>query len=177
MRAAKMLRSLMESMEENSHLDEELQNDLGIALSHANPQTKKMPLFQESLKYYQEYDKKLNAQKKDGTARWGTKWIESAAAQEKWKTYEQVSTTASDAVVNADHATLARIHSYDHYLELHGLRLHSDAEIRQYMNEYKQSLIDEAAANQEMNRALSKLTKVEKPPFPDSIEHDWSEPR
>jgi hypothetical protein len=167
----------MESMELDGRLDEELQNDLGIALSHANPQTKKMPLFEESLKYYVEYDKKLNAQKKDGTARWGTEWIASAEAQAKWKTYEQASTTASNAVVNADHATLARIHSYDHYLELHGLRLHSDAEIRQYMNEYKQSLLDEAAANRQMNVALEKLNKVEKPPFPDSIEHDWSEPR
>ena len=177
MRAAKMLRGLMESMEQNGRLDEELQNDLGIALSHANAQTKKMPLFEESLKYYLEYDKKLNAQKKDDTARWGTQWIETATAQEKWNTYEQASTTASNAVVNADHATLARIHSYDHYLELHGLRLHSDAEIRQYMNEYKQSLLDEAAANRQMNVALGKLSKVEKPPFPDRIEHDWSEPR
>lgn len=176
MRAVKVLRGLMESMEQNGRLDEELQNDLGIALSHANPQTKKLPLFADSLKYYMDYDKKLNEQKKDGTARWGTKWVSTKEAEEKWKTYERASTVANDAVVNADHATLARIHSYDHYLELHGLRLHSDAEIKMYMNEYKQSLIDEAAAQKQMNKALEKLSKVDKPPFPDSIEHDWAEP-
>jgi tetratricopeptide (TPR) repeat protein len=176
MRAVKVLRGLMESMEQDSRLDEELQNDLGIALSHANPQTKKLPLFAESLKYYMEYDKKLNEQKKDGTARWGPKWVSTKDAEEKWKTYQRASTVANDAVVNADHATLARIHSYDHYLELHGLRLHSDAEIKMYMDEYKQSLIDEAAAQKQMNKALEKLSKVDKPPFPDTIEHDWAEP-
>lgn len=176
MRAVKVLRGLMESMEQNGRLDEELQNDLGIALSHANPQTKKLPLFADSLKYYMDYDTKLNERKKDGTARWGTKWVSTKEAEEKWKTYQRASTVANDAVVNADHATLARIHSYDHYLELHGLRLHSDAEIKMYMDEYKQSLIDEAAAQKQMNKALEKLSHVDKPPFPDTIEHDWAEP-
>jgi tetratricopeptide (TPR) repeat protein len=176
MRAVKVLRGVMESLEQNGRLDEELQNDLGIALSHANPQTKKLPLFAESLKYYLDYDKKLNEQKKDGTARWGTQWVSTKDAEEKWKTYQRASTVADDAVVNADHSTLARIHSYDHYLELHGLRLHSDAEIKMYMNEYKQSLIDEAAAQKQMNKALEKLSQVDKPPFPDTIEHDWAEP-
>lgn len=177
MRAVKILRGLMEAMEQDSHFDEELQNDLGIALSHANAQAKQSDYFRASLKYYMDYDKKLNAQRKDGQARWGTKWIDSEDAADKWKKYENVSQEAAQAATIADHATLDRIHSYDHYVELNGLRLHSDAEIKQYMNEYKQSLINEAAANKQLNRAMEKLARVEKPPFPDSIEHDWTEPR
>jgi tetratricopeptide (TPR) repeat protein len=178
MRAVKMLRGLMEAMEQDSRFDEELQNDLGIALSHASAQTTKLPLFQESLKYYMEYDKKLNAQRKDGTARWGIQWIPTEDAQDKWKTYEKASDAAADAVKIADHAQLARVHAHDNYLEITGgLRLHGDAEIIQRTNEYKQSLRDEAAANQHLNKMLEKLARAEKPPFPDSIEHDWSEPR
>lgn len=177
MRAVKILRGLMQAMEQDSRFDEELQNDLGIALSHTNAQAKQSPLFQESLKYYLEYDKKLNAQRKDGMARWGIQWIPSDDAGDKWKTYERVSDEAGQAATIADHATLARIHSYDHYVELHGMRLHSDAEIRMYMNEYKQSLIDEAAAKKQLNRAIEKLDRTDKPPFPDSIEHNWEEPR
>lgn len=177
MRAVKILRGLMEAMEQNSRYDEELQNDLGIALSHTTPQAKQSPLFQESLKFYLEYDKKLNAQRTDGMARWGTQWIPADDAAAKWKTYEHVSDEAGQAAKIADHATLDRIHAYDHYVELHGMRLHSDAEIQMYMNEYKQSLITEAAANKQLNRAVEKLNRTEKPPFPDSIEHDWAEPR
>jgi len=178
MRAVKVLRGLMESMEQDSRFDEELQNDLGIALSHANPQTKKLPLFEESLKYYMEYDKKLNAQRKDGSARWGTHWIPTSEAREKWKTYEGASDRVAQAATIADHVTLARVHAYDNYLEIKGgLRLHSDAEIYQFTNEYKRALLDEAAANKQLNKMLEKLAKVDKPPFPDSIEHDWSEPR
>lgn len=177
MRAVKILRGLMEAMEQDSHFDEELQNDLGIALSHTNAQAKQSPLFKESLKYYMDYDKKLNAQRKDGMARWGTQWIPAEDAADKWKTYEHVSDEAAEAATDADHATLNRIHAYDHYVELHGMRLHSDAEIRQYMAEYKQSLIDEAAANKQLNKMMAKLASIDKPPFPDSIQHDWSEPR
>lgn len=177
MRAVKVLRGLMMAMEQDSRFDEELQNDLGISLSHTNAQAKQSPLFQESLKYYLEYDKKLNAQRKDGMARWGTEWISADDAADKWKTYEKVSDEAGQAATNADHATLARIHSYDHYVELHGMRLHSDAEIRQYMDEYKQSLIDEAAAKKQLNKVMERLARTDKPPFPDSIEHDWQEPR
>lgn len=177
MRGAKILRGLMEAMEQDSHFDEELQNDLGIALSHANAQAKQSDYFKETLKYYMAYDKKLDAQRKDGQARWGTQWIAAEDAAEKWKTYEHVSDQAAQAATIADHATLDRIHAYDHYVELHGMRLHSDAEIQQYMNEYKQSLINEGAANKQLNRMMEKLEKVAKPPFPDSIEHDWTEPR
>ena len=177
MRAVKVLRTLMESMEEDSKLDEELQNDLGIALSHANAQAKKLPYFDESLKYYTEYDKKLNEQKHNGTARWGTQWIDSGSAEQKWKTYKQAADHADQAAVIYDHAVLARVNAYDHYVELNGLRLHGTLEIKKYTEEYKQSLKDEAAAKQNLANAADRLNKVEKPPFPDRIEHDWQEPR
>lgn len=178
MRAVRMLRGLMEAMEQDSRLDEELQNDLGIALTHASAQTKKLPLFQDSLKYYMDYDKKLDAQRKDGMSRWGTKWVPTDDAQEKWKTYEKATERVDQAATNADHARLARVHAYDNYLEIKGgLRLHGDNEIRQRTYEYNQSLKDEAGANKELNKEISRLDSVEKPPFPDSIEHDWTEPR
>lgn len=178
MRAVRMLRGLMQVMEQDSRFDEELQNDLGIALSHTNAQTKKLPLFQESLKYYMDYDKKLDAQRKDGTSRWGTQWIPADDAQEKWKTYEQATERVDHAATVADHARLARIHAFDNYLEIKGgLRLHGDNEIRQRTYEYNQSLKDEAAANKELDRMLKRFERVDKPPFPDSIEHDWQEPR
>ena len=178
MRAVRMLRGLMEAMEQDSRFDEELQNDLGLALSHANAQTKKLPLFQESLKYYMDYDKKLDAQRKDGMSRWGTQWIGADDAQAKWKTYETASQRVDQAATVADHARLNRIHAYDNYLEIvGGLRLHGDAEIRLRTNEYKQARNDEAAANKELEKMVKRFERVEKPPFPDSIEHDWTEPR
>lgn len=178
MRAVKMLRGLMEAMEQDSRFDEELQNDLGIALGHTNEQTKKLPLFQESLKYYMDYDKKLDAQRKDGTARWGTKWIPTDEAEGKWKRYESATDRVNQAATVADHARLARVHAFDNYLEIKGgLRLHGDNEIRQRTYEYNEALKNEAAANKELNKMVAHLEKVEKPPFPDSIEHDWQEPR
>jgi tetratricopeptide (TPR) repeat protein len=177
MRAVKLLRGLMEPMEQNDRLDEELQNDLGIALSHADAQAKKLPMFDEALKYYLAYDKKLNAQRKDGTARWGTKWIPTEEAEADWKKYQTASDRTQQASIILDHISLAREHAHDHYLELHGMRLHGTEEIKRYMNEYKQALIDEAKARQQLQKSVDKLNAVEKPPFPDRIEHDWQEPR
>lgn len=177
MRAIKMLRGLMEPMEQDGRLDEELQNDLGIALSHANAQARKLPLFDEALKYYLEYDKKLNEQRHDGTARWGTKWVPRDEAERKWQAYKDASTTVQQASTILDHISLAREHAYDHYLELHGMRLHGTEEINRYMNEYKQALIDEATARRQLDKTIEKLNAVEKPPFPERIEHDWQEPR
>ena len=177
MRAARVLRGLMEPLETDNKLDEELQNDLGIALAHANAQGRKQQYFRESLKYYMEYDKKLNQQKNDGTARWGTQWIAQSAADQNWSKYETASTDAERAAANYDHAVLAEEHAKDHYIELHGLRLHSTEEIKTYTAEYKQAILTTGAARTQMNKANDRLSKVEKPPFPDRIEHDWREPR
>ena len=45
MRAVKVLRETMKAKESNGKLDEELQNDLGIALSHVNAQAAGSPCF------------------------------------------------------------------------------------------------------------------------------------
>jgi tetratricopeptide (TPR) repeat protein len=177
MRAAKVLRGIMEPMAANGTLDEELQNDLGIALSHSSAQAKKLPLFAEALKFYMEYDKKLAEQKKDGTGRWGTKWISKGSAEHDWSAYKEASSEADAAVSNWQHARLAAEHSYDHIVELHGMRLHSDAEVAQYTTEYNLALKTEAAAKKAMNKALEHMSSVQKPPFPDRIEFDWREPR
>lgn len=177
MRAAKLLRGVMEGMERNSRLDEELQNDLGIALSHANSQARTSPLFDESLKYYLAYDKKLDQQRNDGTARWGIQWLSKADAEEKWKDYKDASSQVQQAGSTLDHVMLAKATAYDHYIELHGMRLHSTAEINKYMSEYKQAIKDENIARGLLAKAERKFSAVDKPPFPDRIEHDWAEPR
>lgn len=178
MRAVKMLRETMEAKESNGKLDEELENDLGIALSHVNAQARKLPLFQDSLNYYMAYDKKLDEQKHDGNARWGTQWIEKKPAEEKWKEYKQAAERADKATTNYQHASLERAHAYENYLEVvGGLRLHGTLETLQRTNEYKQSKLVEAAALKQMNEAIEHLNKVDKPPFPKRIEHNWEEPR
>lgn len=177
MRAVKLLRGLMEPMEQNNVLDEELQNDLGIALSHANAQSRKLPLFEESLKYYEEYDKKLNEQKKDGTARWGTQWVGKEEGESKWKKYRAAAEYADAASVNLDHVELALKQAHDRYVDLHGMALHGTVEIREVNKAYKDAILNEAAARRLYDKAMGKLESVEKPPFPDRIEHDWQEPR
>jgi tetratricopeptide (TPR) repeat protein len=177
MRAVKLLRGLMEPMEQDNRLDEELQNDLGIALAHSNAQARKLPLYEEALKYYMEYDKKLNEQKKDGTARWGTQWISKEDAESKWKKYTSASDNAERASMNLDHVELALKQARDRYVDLHGLALHGTVEIQQVNDMYKQAILNEAGARRQYDKAMTRLEGVEKPPFPDRIEHDWSEPR
>ncbi|HEY2587941.1 MAG TPA: hypothetical protein VGI81_19515 [Tepidisphaeraceae bacterium] len=177
MRAVKLLRGLMEPMEQNNVLDEELQNDLGIALTHANAQSRKLPLFEETLKYYEGYDKKLDEQRRDDTARWGTQWIGKEEAETKWKKYRAAAENADAAAVTLDHVELALKQAHDRYVDLHGMALHGTVEIREVNNNYKQAILNEAAARRLYDKAMAKLDSVEKPPFPDRIEHDWQEPR
>jgi len=178
MRAVKILREMMEAKEANGTLDEELQNDLGIALSHVDAQARKLPVFQDSLKYYEEYDRKLDQKKHDGSERWGTKWIEVKPAKEKWKVYKEAAERVEQATSNFQHAGLARENAYSNYLEVvGGLRLHTAEETYRYTTEYKQAIANEALAKKKMNEAIEKFEKVEKPPFPKRIEHDWEEPR
>lgn len=177
MRAVRVLRGMMEPMEQDSKFDEELQNDLGIALSHANTQARKQEYFRQSLKYYMDYDKKLNEQKHDGTERWGTQWVGSSEAQEKWKKYQTASTNAEQAGATYDHVLLAEEQAHDHYLELHGLRLHGTLEIKKYLDEYNQAILNSRAAKAHLDQSIERLNKIDKPPFPERIEHNWQEPR
>ena len=178
MRAAKSLQTLMESLEQNGKLDEELQNDLGIALAHVDAQAKKLPRFEDALRYYMDYDTKLNHQKNDSTSRWGTQWLSRASAEEKWKQYKDSADAVTSSTSNYQHCSLAREHAYDNYLEIvGGLRLHGTLEIQQRTEEYKQSVKVEAAAKRQMIDAVEHMKSVEKPPFPDRIEYDWKEPR
>ena len=57
------------------------------------------------------------------------------------------------------------------------MRLHTAEETYRYTTEYKQAIANEALAKKKMNEAIEKFEKVEKPPFPKRIEHDWEEPR
>lgn len=177
MRAVKILRGMMEALEQDAKLDESLQNDLGIALSKANAQSRKLPYFQESLKYYMEYDQKLAQEKKDNTARWGTKWIDVATAERKWTAYQTAAAAADQAASQYDHSLLALDQGKELMIELHGLRLHSDEERIRWTNQYKQSVEGEQVAKIRLAKAVEHLNTVEKPPFPDRIEYDWREPR
>jgi tetratricopeptide (TPR) repeat protein len=178
MRGAKIFKETMEALERNGKVDEELQNDLGICLSHANAQAKQSPVFAECLKFYREYDKKLAKDKKDSQARWGTKWIGMKSAEEKWKEYKEASDAVERGNYNLQHAHAAVIAAFSNYTEIRGgLRLHSTAEINQYTYEYRQSLVNQTAAEKQLGRAVEHFKGVEKPPFPERIEHDWEEPR
>ena len=178
MRSAKIIRDLMQAEDRNGKLDEELQNDLGISLTHVSAQAKQLPAFQEALKYYEEYDKKLDEQKHEGEARWGTKWIGKKEAEEKWNDYKHAAEEVQKLDKIADHAHAAVIQAFSNYTEIQGgLRLHGTAEIQQYTMEYKQSLANQAAAQKALARAEEHFNHVDKPPFPELIQHDWEEPR
>jgi hypothetical protein len=177
MRAVRLLRGTMESLEQESKLDEQLQNFLGIALSKTSPQARKQPYFQESLKYYMEYDQKLAQEKKDSTARWGTQWIELGTAEKKWTAYQTAAAEVDQAASAHDHSLLALDQAKELMIELHGLRLHSDEERIRWTNQYKQAIAGEAGAKNRLAKAVDRLSKVEKPPFPDRIEYDWKEPQ
>ncbi|HSU65355.1 MAG TPA: hypothetical protein VLJ39_00660 [Tepidisphaeraceae bacterium] len=178
MRGVKALRATMDALSANGTFDEELQNDLGISLSHANPTARRLALFEDALKFYADYDKQLNDHKKDGTARWGDKWVDKPSAEKKWKDYKEDAKELEQTASNYQHCVLARQHAYDNYLELKGgLRLHSDAEAYRFTTEYKEALLTEAAAKRQMEKSEKKLAGVDKPPFPDRIDHDWTEPR
>lgn len=177
MRSVKILRGMMEALEQDSKLDEMLQNDLGIALSKANGQSRKLPYFQESLKYYKEYDEKLAQEKKDNTARWGTKWVEVATAERKWTAYQSAAADADQAASQYDHSLLFLDQSKELMIELHSLRLHSDDERIRWTNQYKQAIVGEQASKIRLAKSIEHLNSVEKPPFPDRIEYDWREPR
>lgn len=177
MRAVRILRGMMEALEQDAKLDESLQNDLGIALSKANPQTRKLPYYEESRKYYMDYDQKLAQEKKDNTARWGTKWVEVATAERKWTAYQGAVAQAEQASSQYDHALLALDQGKELMVELHSLRLHSDDERIRWTKQYKQSIAGEQAARNNLANAVEHLNNVEKPPFPDRIEYDWREPQ
>ena len=177
MRAVRLLRGMMESLEQESKLDEQLQNFLGIALSKTNAQARKQPYFQESLKYYMEYDQKLAQEKKDGTSRWGTKWIDLQTAEKKWTAYQTAAAEVDQAASAHDHSLLALDQAKELMIELHGLRLHSDEERIRWTAQYKQAIAGEAGAKNRLGRAVDRLGHTEKPPFPDRIEYDWKEPQ
>ena len=177
MRAVRLLRGMMESLEQQSKLDEQLQNFLGIALAKTNAQARKQPYFQESLKYYMEYDQKLAQEKKDNTARWGTQWIEVGTAEKKWTAYQTAAAEVDQAASAHDHSLLALDQAKELMIELHGLRLHSDEERIRWTNQYKQAIAGEAGARNRLAKAVDHLNRVEKPPFPDRIEYDWKEPQ
>jgi len=177
MRSVKILRNMMEALEQDAKLDEALQNDLGIALSKANAQSRKLPYFQESLKYYMEYDQKLAQEKKDTTARWGTQWIDVKTAERKWTAYQTAAAEADQAASHYDHSLLALDQGKELMIELHSLRLHSDEERIRWTNQYKQAIAGEQASKLRLAKSTERLAGVEKPPFPDSIEYDWREPR
>jgi hypothetical protein len=177
MRAVRLLRGTMESLEQESKLDEQLQNYLGIALSKTNAQARKQPYFQESLKYYMEYDQKLAQEKKDNTARWGTQWIDLGTAERKWNAYQTAAAETDQAASAHDHSLLALDQAKELMIELHGLRLHSDEERIRWTRQYKQAIAGEEGARIRLAKAVDHLSKVEKPPFPDRIEYDWREPQ
>jgi len=177
MRSVKILRNMMEALEQDAKLDEALQNDLGIALSKANAQSRKLPYFQESLKYYMEYDQKLAQEKKDNTARWGTQWIDVKTAERKWTAYQTAAAEVDQAASQYDHSLLALDQGKELMIELHSLRLHSDEERIRWTNQYKQAIAGEQASKLRLAKSTERLASVEKPPFPDRIEYDWREPR
>lgn len=177
MRAVRILRGRLEALDQESKLDEQLQDFLGIALSKASAQSRKQPYFQESLKYYMDYDQKLAQDKKDGTSRWGSKWVEVGSAEKKWTEYQTAVAQAELAASAHDHSVLAVTQARENVIELHGLALHSDAERVRWTNQYKAALANEQGARVRQAKAVDHLAHVEKPPFPDRIECDWQEPR
>jgi hypothetical protein len=178
MRGVRILEDMTKPTFKSGKLDEELQNDLGIALSHADSQAHQMELYRDALKYYMDYDKALNEQRHDGTARWGITWIKAASAAAKWQAYHDDVAAADQATVAFQRSGKVMEQANDHYQEITGgLRLHSTAEINMYTNEFHQAIAAHVAAQSQMNAAISRLKSVEKPPFPDRIEHEWTEPR
>jgi hypothetical protein len=178
MHAVRILEDMTKPTFKSGKLDEELQNDLGIALSHADSQAHQMELYRDALKYYMDYDKALNEQRHDGTARWGITWIKAASAAAKWQAYHDDVAAADQATVAFQRSGKVMEQANDHYQEITGgLRLHSTAEINMYTNEFHQAIAAHVAAQSQMNAAISRLQSVEKPPFPERIEHEWAEPR
>jgi hypothetical protein len=178
MRGVRILEDMTKPTFRSGKVDEELQNDLGIALSHADSQAHQMDLYRDALKYYMEYDKALNEQRHDGTARWGITWIKAPSAAAKWQAYHDDVAAADQATVAFQRSGKVMEQANDHYQEITGgLRLHSTAEINMYTNEFHQAIAAHVAAQSQMNAAISRLQNVEKPPFPERIEHEWAEPR
>jgi tetratricopeptide (TPR) repeat protein len=178
MRAARVLQDLTKPGYRMGKTDEELQNDLGIAMTHADVQAHQAQLYQDSLKYYMDCDKTLNEQKKDGTARWGVNWIDAGSAAQKWQAYRQAVANVEQAVYAFHRYDVAMIRANSNYQEIKGgLRLHGDAEIAQYTREWHQAIFNVRTAQANVDAANQRLRSVEAPPFPERIEHDWQEPR
>ena len=176
MRTVRLVRERMQALEQNDKYDEEFQNILGAALWRASPQAQKLPYFEESLKYYLAYDKKLAKQKGDREMRWGIRWLPRAEAEMKWKQYDQATAAERAAAANFDHASLAAQHAKNNYDDLHDLALHSDHDVAMYTREYKQALRAQSAARFQLQRAQDHASHVEAPPFPAKFEPNWQEP-
>jgi hypothetical protein len=178
MRAVRVLMDLTKAGVRLDQLDEELQNDLGIALSHADAQARMGDLYRDGLKYYMDYDKRLNEQKHDGTARWGTQWLPEALAAAKWRTYQQAAARVDQANYNFQRAQATMTTANSNYQEIQGgLRLHGTYEIKRYTDEWHAAIRNVKAAQANLDAANAQFKSTEGPPFPDRIECEWQEPR
>ena len=176
MHAVKLARDYMEPLEADGKLDEEMQNILGTALWRANAQARKLPLYAESGQYYQAYDAKLAEQKNDGTKRWGDQWLPASEADANWKRYTQARNTVEAAITTLDRAGVALNNARNDYVDVHGLRLHTQADFDRANNGLKHALKNRDAAQAGLNNALHKFDEAPQPPFPKKIEPDWKEP-
>ena len=80
--------------------------------------------FVDARKFYMDYDQRLNTARTDGKRRWGTEWIESDKAQEKWQKVMAYSDEVSRLNHQVDRLDAVRTHAWEMWQDiLHGMDL------------------------------------------------------
>jgi hypothetical protein len=130
------------------------------------------------LKYYRDYDQRLNEQKHDGTARWGTQWVDADTAKMKWQNFDQAVARVNDANYALQRAQATMTTANSNYQEIRGgLRLHGTYEIQRYTDEWHAAIRNLKKAQAHFDTVSARLKNTDSPPFPVRIEYDWQEPR
>ena len=168
MRAAKLVKDFL-SREETAP-DEKLHDLLGRAVFAVNRQGQKHPAYKEVEKFYYEYNEKLETGRADGRRRWGEAWVPASEAAQKWNRFRSRRENVERLRVEVDQATKRKKDAWDKlYDQRTGMRLYTDNEKKEVRERYEAAAKAEIDTRQELQKAESEYTSVEKPPLPQVV--------
>jgi tetratricopeptide (TPR) repeat protein len=173
MRAARIARDCLEAQGDKP--DERVLNVLGVALSQADEQARKAPLFKDSVKFYETTDALLE-KSRPGMKRWGVEWLpedEWRPRNEKWLK-QQAEADRKLTELNARRSELAAAQKElaDASNRRRLRRSRPDVQAIQQRIRERTEAVEQARA--EYDDALASIERPRFPEFIDPAPLDWS---
>ena len=173
MRAAKVARDCLEAQGDKP--DERVVNVLGVALSQADGQARKAPLFKDSVKFYETTDALLE-KRRPGMKRWGVEWLperEWRPRNDKWlKQQAEAERKLTDLNARRSELAAAQKELADASNRRRLRRARPDVQAIQQKIRERTAAVERARA--EYDEALASIERPRFPEFVGPAPLDWS---